>query len=125
MTPQEFEPRVTACIDAVVREINEAYFCPRNTANVDRVLLALTSKAATLARAVCCLARSEFYGESFGLSRSSVEAFLLVKYISNKDREERATDYLNFFKAHLHNAERLRKKHFARRTTPDGLREEW
>jgi hypothetical protein len=125
MTPEDFEPEVSFALAAIRSELDSRYLCPRQQVDLDRALLALTSKALALGQAVCHLVRGRFYGEAFGLARSSVEAFLLVKYISNKDAEERATSYLNFFKAHLYNAEQIRKKHFSKVKRPGAVKRQW
>lgn len=125
MTPKEIERDVTTILSVLTKEIDDAFFCPRADHQLDRVLLGLTSKAVSLARATCHLVQGGFYGEAFGLSRSSVEAFLLMKFISNRKSEERALSYLNFFKAHLYNVEKVRKKHLSRVKTPDAQRKQW
>jgi len=61
------------------------------------VLLALISKALTVGRAVCELVEAGFPGEAFGLSRTLVEIFFNVRYISNKETEDRAKRYVGYF----------------------------
>lgn len=61
------------------------------------VLLAILSKALTVARAICTLVEAGFPAEAFGLSRTLVEIFLTVRYISNKDTEARAKTYAEYF----------------------------
>jgi hypothetical protein len=60
------------------------------------VILPLLSKALTVGRAVCSLVKSGFPGEAFGLSRTLVDIFLYVRYLSNKDTEERATKFIEY-----------------------------
>ena len=61
------------------------------------VTLALVSKALTLGRAVCCLVEQGFAAEAFGLTRTLIDIYLTVRYISNNDTEARAERYAKFF----------------------------
>lgn len=61
------------------------------------VLLALLSKSLTVARAVCSLVETGFAAEAFGLTRTLVELYLTVHYITNKDTESRAKTYVEYF----------------------------
>lgn len=109
----------------LTEEINENFFCSRYDYQGDRILLGLTSKAISLARAVCHLVEGGFYGEAFGLTRTSVEAFFIAKWITNKNAEERAESYVNFVKAHVYNVDKVRKKHFSHAKRPSGMRKQW
>lgn len=60
------------------------------------VLLALLSKLLTVSRAMCLLIDAGFDSEAFGLSRTLIEIFFCVRYISNKDAESRAETYVNY-----------------------------
>jgi hypothetical protein len=124
-TPRQMGVRVSSSLDALQQELGESFLCPRIDHAVDRVLLGLTSKAVSLARAICHLVRGGYYAEAFGLSRSSLETFLLAKFISNKKPEERAQSYLDFFKAHYFNREEVRKKYFPRSKAPSGIQKQW
>lgn len=125
MKPEEIEPQFSALLDAYTKVIDDAFFCPRSNVLYDRTILGLTSKAISLGRAICHLVKGGFYGEAMGLSRSSIECFLLVKYISNKEPEKRATEYINFFKAHIYNVEQNRKKYFSKATPPSPVVQQW
>jgi hypothetical protein len=125
MTPKQMERRVSSSLTALTKEINEASLYPRSDHTLDRVMLGLASKSVSLSRSVCQLVRAGLYAEAFGLSRSSLEAFLLTKFISNKKPEERAQSYLDFFKAHYYNREQVRKKYFPRSKMPSGIQKQW
>jgi Family of unknown function (DUF5677) len=73
----------------------------------------VASKCLRLGDAISVLVERGFYGEAFGLSRSSVEAYLVAKFISNRDKnpEKRAQSYLGFVRAHYFNLEQLRQKY--------------
>lgn len=60
------------------------------------VLLALASKALTVSRAVCLLVEKGFLTEAFGLSRTLLDIYFCVRYIGNKDSENRATTYVEY-----------------------------
>lgn len=117
--------RVSAALSAVRLEVDTSCLCPRDNSDLDRVLIMLLSKLIRLGDAVCQLVRNEFYGEGFGMARSCAEAFLLVKYISNKDSESRATSYLNFAKAHFYNLDQLRQRYFAALERHESIRQKW
>jgi len=61
------------------------------------VVLGLLSKALTVARAVCCLVENGFPAEAFGLTRTLIDIYLTLRYISNADTEVRAERYARFF----------------------------
>ncbi len=61
------------------------------------VILGLLSKALTVGRAICCLVENDFPAEAFGLTRTLIDIYLTVRYISNADTEARAERYARFF----------------------------
>ena len=89
--------QVLAEIEKLEEFINGSEFWPAARFYRSNVLLALVSKALTLGRAVCVLVQAGFPGEAFGLSRTLVEIFFNVRYISNKDTEGRAERYVGYF----------------------------
>ena len=84
-------------IEKLEEFINDSEFCPAARFYRSNVLLALISKALTLGRAVCVLVQAGFPGEAFSLSRTLVEVFFNVRYISNKNTEGRAKKYAGYF----------------------------
>jgi hypothetical protein len=60
------------------------------------VILALLSKALTVCRAICVLIDSGFHAEAFGMSRTLIEIFFCLRYISNKETENRAETYVKY-----------------------------
>jgi hypothetical protein len=121
MSPEEIEPRVSVAIRLLQKEIDDTLFCPRAGFALDQALLIVTSKALRLGLAICQLIAAGFYGEAFGLTRSVLEAFFIVKYISSKDAEDRARSYLQFRKTYYYNQEEIRKKHFPHVERPTWL----
>jgi hypothetical protein len=77
--------------------INQSEFLPATRLFKGAVILALLSKAITVARAVCVLDESDFPGEAFGLCRTLIDIFFTVRYIGNKDSEERARRFWRFY----------------------------
>jgi hypothetical protein len=76
------------------------------------IALATISKALTLGRAVATLVETGFSEEAFGLSRSLVELALIIRYISNKDVEQRATRYARFFAKDHEGWTKVIQKHY-------------
>jgi hypothetical protein len=76
--------------------INESRYIPATAYFRSKVLLGLISKLLTTSRAVCCLVDAGFYGEAFGLSRTLIEIFLTVRYITNDKSEARAKLYAEY-----------------------------
>jgi hypothetical protein len=62
---------------------------PRN-----RVFLAILSKAFTVGRAVCALVEADFPTEAFGLSRTLIDIYFSVRYMSNKNTDSRVRTFV-------------------------------
>jgi len=69
---------------------------PATGALRNRIILALLSKALTVGRAICALVEADFPAEAFGMSRTLIDIFFCVRYMSNKDTEERVTTYAQY-----------------------------
>src|SRR5580704_5947702 len=121
MSPEEIEPRVSDAIRNLQAEINDTAFCPREGFPAEKTLLMITSKALRVSLAVCQLVKAGFYGEAFGLTRSVLEAFFIVKYIMTKDTDARAKSYLAFQCAYAYNQDQIRQKYFPQDKRPDWL----
>lgn len=61
------------------------------------VALALYSKCLTVAEATMLLVNAGFGDEAFGMTRTLVDIFITLRYIANKDIEQRARLYYEFF----------------------------
>jgi hypothetical protein len=121
MNPEEIEPRVSNAIRNLQVEINDTAFCPREAFPAEKTLLMITSKALRVSLAVCQLVKAGFYGEAFGLTRSVLEAFFIVKYIMAKDTDTRAESYLAFQGAYDYNQDQIRQKYFPQEKRPGWL----
>jgi hypothetical protein len=83
-------------VTSLEAHINKLEIIPATDLYRSAVLLALLSKALTVSRATCALIDKSFNAEAFGLSRTLIEIFFYVRYISNKDTEKRAERYVNY-----------------------------
>src|SRR5208283_1831458 len=78
--------------------INDLRIIPETGLYQSKVLLALLSKSFTTSRAVCALVDAGYPAEAFGLSRTLIEVFLTVRYITNDANrsEALATLYVEY-----------------------------
>jgi hypothetical protein len=60
------------------------------------VILALLSKALTVAETICLVVDRGFPGEAFGMTRTLTEIYFCLRYIGNRDTEERAQTYVKY-----------------------------
>ena len=87
---------VLAQIKKLEKFINHWQMIPATGVLRNRVILALLSKALTVSRAICALVKAGFYAEAFGMSRTLIDIFFCVRYMSNKDTEARVTTYAEY-----------------------------
>ncbi len=76
--------------------LNEAWYYPPLNGYRYMVALALYSKCLTTAEAILVLLDANFSEEAFGMTRTLVDIFITLRYISNKETEERAKRYTQF-----------------------------
>lgn len=62
----------------------------------NRVFLALYSKALTVGRAVCSLVKTGYPAEAFGLSRTLIDIFFSIRYMSNRDTKARIATFVDY-----------------------------
>jgi len=78
-------------------------YYPRDTVHTDTVLLALLSKGIRVSEAICHLIEGGYEEEAFGLMRTLLDLAFNLRFIVNKDTDERAKLYYNFYsKSALH-----------------------
>ena len=77
--------------------VNREEYYPARNSYRGIIVLALLSKALTVARAVCTLLDGGFPGEAFGLTRTLIDICFTVRYISNRDTETRAKRFAEFY----------------------------
>lgn len=98
--PEETKARVAATlrsIEKLEKFIDESTFIPATQDYRGIIILGLLSKCFTVGRAVCALVKAGFSEEAFGLTRTLIDNYLIVRYISNKDTEARAERFALFF----------------------------
>jgi Family of unknown function (DUF5677) len=88
--------KVLTQIRRLERFINGWKMIPATAVRRNRVFLALISKALTVGRAICVLAKTGFGAEAFGLSRTLIDVYFSVRYMSNKDTEARVDTYADY-----------------------------
>jgi Family of unknown function (DUF5677) len=99
-------------LERVITEIEDLQIYPRLGNNYrDVVLLSLFDKVMTSSRAVLSLAREGFSEDAFALSRTTLETFISLKYIENKDSEQRAKRFIDYFAKDRQNLANLIAKH--------------
>lgn len=76
--------------------VNEARIYPPNNRHRYLVALALYSKSITVAEATLILIDAGFNDEAFGMTRTLVDIFITMRYIANKDTDERSQRYAEF-----------------------------
>lgn len=88
--------RVLKEIKRLERHLNKLEMIPATHRYRNAVILALLSKMLTVGRAICVLIDSEFPAEALAMSRTLVEIYFCLRYIGNKDTEERAKTYVKY-----------------------------
>jgi len=76
--------------------INKLEMVPATQVYRGKVILPFFSKALTVGRAVCALVDAGFPAEAFGLSRTLIEMYLSIRYMSNKDTDARIARYVEY-----------------------------
>jgi hypothetical protein len=77
--------------------VDKRGYYPRDTVQTDMVLLALLSKGIRVSEAICFLIEGGFEEEAFGLMRTLLDLAFNLRFIVNKDIDERARLYYNFY----------------------------
>ena len=88
--------QVLAQITRLEKFIDGWEMIPATADRRNRVFLAMLSKALTVGRAICVLVGAGFPTEAFGLSRTLIDIFFSVRYMSNKDTEARITTFVEY-----------------------------
>jgi hypothetical protein len=88
--------RVLKEIKRLERHLNGLKMIPATHRYRNAVILGLLSKALTVARAICLLVELGFPAEAFGVSRTLIEIYFCVRYVSNQDTEARCKTYVDY-----------------------------
>jgi hypothetical protein len=110
--------KVLSIIEKLERFINKSKYVPATDHYRSKVLLSLLSKAMTTGRAICALVDAGFAAEAYGLSRTLIEIFFTVRYISNQDVEERATQYVEYIGKTQEHLRHIAAKHIPNTPVP-------
>ncbi len=78
------------------RHLNKLKIIPATRSSRTAVILPLLSKSLTVGRAICVLIDAGFPAEAYAKSRTLIEIFFNVRYITNKDTENRARTYVKY-----------------------------
>jgi len=89
------QQEVVRQIERLEEFLNEWRMIPATSTSRNKVFLSLLSKALTTGRAVCVLVQAGFPAEAFGLSRTLIEIFFSVRYMS-KDTNVRVRTYVEY-----------------------------
>jgi len=97
--PKPARPKTSellAKIKRLERHLNGLEMIPATHLYRSAVILPLLSKALTVGRAICVLIDAGFPAEAFATSRTLIEIFFCVRYVTNKDTEIRAETYIKY-----------------------------
>lgn len=97
MRTQPRPRQVLTQIKKLEKFVNDWEMIPATARYRNKVILALLSKALTVGRAVCALVQARFPAEAFGVSRTLVEIYFCVRYMSNKETESRVQTYAEYW----------------------------
>jgi hypothetical protein len=88
--------RIRAKIRGLENYLNGMQMIPSTHCYRNAVTLALSSKALTVSKSICALVDAGFPAEAFAMSRTLIDIFFSVRYISNKDTEARARTFVKY-----------------------------
>jgi hypothetical protein len=98
----------------IVAFIDNQAIYPRGNVFLDKVVLAHVSKALTVAQGITVLIDAGFPEEAFGESRTIVEIALNLRYITNRNSEQRAKRFVHYIARWKMELMRRALKHFYR-----------
>lgn len=94
--PHPTQRQVLVQIARLEKFIDDWEMRPATSVSRNGVFLALYSKALTVGRAVCALVKSGFPAEAFGLSRTLIDIFFSIRYMSNNETNSRITTFIDY-----------------------------
>ncbi len=118
----EIEARIVSTLESIEkleRYIDDAAFIPATQQHRGQIILALFSKTLTAGRAICALVREGFGEEAFGMGRTLIDIYLVVRYIANKDTEARAERFAMFFAKDQEGWQKVIPKYYPDIVAPD------
>jgi hypothetical protein len=98
--------------------VNEAQFYPPVRETRSLVALALYSKAIRVSEAVVVLVKAGFADEAFGLTRTIIDILFSLRYIANRDAQNRADKFYYFFAKDTEVLRKLEQDFYPSQVTP-------
>lgn len=111
LTPQR-KREMKRVLRKIVAFIDNQTLYPRGNVLLDNVVLAHVSKALHVAQSIMALIDAGFPEEAFGLSRTMVEIALNLRYITNRNSEQRAKRFAHYIARWKMELMRRSLKHF-------------
>ena len=109
---------ILSLIEKLEAHLDDSGYIPATNFHRSKVLLALLSKALTTGRAVCTLVDAGFAADAFALSRTLIEIFLTIRYISNRDTERRAKEFVEYIAKTQEYTLSVAAKHYPEKVLP-------
>ena len=94
--PKPTSGNVLKQIKKLEDHLNDLQMQPATHRYRNAVILALLSKALTVGRAICLLVKTGFPAEAFAMSRTLIEIYFCVRYMSNQNTEARCKTYVDY-----------------------------
>jgi hypothetical protein len=113
LTPQR-KREMKRLLRKIVAFIDNQGIYPRSQVFLDKVVLAHVSKALNVAQSIMALIDAGFPEEAFGVSRTMVEIALNLRYITNRNSEQRAQRFVHYIARWKMELMRRGLKHFYR-----------
>jgi hypothetical protein len=95
LTPQR-KREMKRILSKIVAFLDKQTWYPRGNVFLDKVVLAHVSKALNVAQSIMALIDAGFPEEAFGMSRTIVEIALNLRYITNRNSEQRAQRFVHY-----------------------------
>lgn len=113
LTPQ-CKREMKRLLRKIVAFIDNQRFYPRGHVFLDKVVLGHVSKALNVAQSIMAMIDAGFPEEAFGVSRTMVEIALNLRYITNRNSEQRAKRFVHYIARWKLELIRRALKHFHR-----------
>jgi len=113
LTPQR-KREMKRLLRKIVTFIDNQTLYPRGHVFLDKVALAHVSKALNVAQSIMALIDAGFPEEAFGMSRTMVEIALNLRFITNRNSEQRAKRFVHYVSRWKMELVRRALKHFYR-----------
>ena len=113
LTPQR-KREMKRLLQKIVTFIDNQALYPRGHVFLDKIVLAHVSKALNVAQSIMTLIEAGFPEEAFGVSRTMVEIALNLRFITNRNSEQRAKRFVHYIARWKMELMRRALKHFYR-----------